>query len=82
MTTSNFPLLDEFTLSPKQRARLIEQYEKDEDLETLLVKAESFSELNIRSFNAKTGIKRYTPEDTSDDVYKICFGYQQEFEKI
>ena len=73
MTASNFPLLDEFTLSSKQRSRLIEQYEKDEDLEAMLVKAESFTELNIRSVNARTGIKHYTPEDSSDEVYKMLF---------
>jgi hypothetical protein len=73
MTASNFPLLDEFTLSPKQRTRLIEQYQKDEDLETMFAKAESFSEINIRSVNAKTGIKHYTPENISEEVYNLLF---------
>lgn len=71
MTASNFLLLDEFTLSTKQRSRLIEQYEKDGELEIMFAKAESFSELNIRAINARTGIKHYTPEAISDEVYKM-----------
>lgn len=71
MTASNFLLLDEFTLSTKQRSRLLEQYEKDGELETMFAKAESFSELNIRSVNARTGIKHYTPEVISDEVNKM-----------
>ncbi len=54
-----FPLLDSFSLTPRQRTWLISEHQQKENLDLLFAKAEAFSEINIRVFNRKIGIKYY-----------------------